>query len=47
MLTTQQKSGARIQTSHQNEISFKWKTRKSWSRKRRVIAKAEWTRDES
>jgi hypothetical protein len=22
---------------------FKWRTRRSWSRKRRVVAKAEWT----
>jgi hypothetical protein len=22
---------------------FKWRTRKSWSRERRVVAKAEWT----
>src|SRR6476620_5801910 len=26
---------------------FNWSTRKSWSRKRRVIAKAEWTQDKS
>ena len=26
---------------------FKWNTRKSWSRKRRVVAKAEWTQDEA
>ena len=23
---------------------FKWRTRESWSRERRVVAKAEWTR---
>jgi len=26
---------------------FKWRTRKSWSRKRRVIANAEWTQGEA
>jgi hypothetical protein len=26
---------------------FKWTTRKSWSRERRVVAKAEWTQDEA
>jgi hypothetical protein len=26
---------------------FLWSTKESWSRRRRVIAKAEWTRDEA
>src|SRR5205807_10542353 len=26
---------------------FNWMTRKSWSRRRRVIGKAEWTQDEA
>ena len=26
---------------------FRWSTRESWSRKRRVVAKAEWTQDEA
>ena len=37
-------------TTGQKARRFKellWTTRKSWSRKRRVIAKAEWTRDEA
>jgi hypothetical protein len=41
---------AESQTSGQPARRFKeliWTTRKSWSRKRRVIAKAEWTRGEA
>ena len=26
--------------------TFMWRTRKSWSRRRRVVAKAEWTKGE-
>jgi hypothetical protein len=47
VLAAAEKTSRRIGKPARRFKQFQWTTRKSWSRERRVVAKAEWTHDEA